>query len=283
MTKTFTQFAVVILATMFSILPAFATSTGITLRSLSTSGGCGPSGCHAPTASTLTQLTIVEAVNNELTMEAGSTITLTLRVAHTQRPAAGVNISVKTKLQGSTDAGTLEKILGAGLHLQGPELTHDTPKLLSGGFVEFAFKWKAPAQIGSYFLHAVANAVNLNGNRDQNDIWNWLTPVTINVTPVSSVSEGTFQTSHVKVYPVPAHDLATVSAQAIPGETLLVQVIDATGLVVRQETRRSDSENFVFVWDGRTNSGASAAQGNYTVAVIASQKITSGTIVWIAP
>ncbi|NQW30761.1 MAG: hypothetical protein HQ472_09655 [Ignavibacteria bacterium] len=260
-------------------VPVFATSTGITMRTLNSQGGCGPGGCHNTVASTQTQLSILEAVAGELHVDAGQTLTLTLKVAHSQRPAAGVNIAVKSMLQSGVDIGTLERIPGAGLHLQGPELTHDGPKALTNGAVEFAFKWKAPSQAGEYYLHAVGNAVNLNGNRDANDIWNWLTPIKIIVNPPNSVYEATV-ISKASVRPLPAHDEAIVTANTIAGEIVLIQITDIGGRVVKRESLISNSNLMVYSWNGLSDSGLPAESGVYFVTFLCKNSASSGTIVW---
>lgn len=156
------------LAICISSVPSWADPDGITGRSLNTSTGCGTSGCHNVIASETTTVTLLQATNGKLSVEIGKTISLTLRVAHDQKLAAGANISVRTQLQGQTYAGTLTAVSGGGLKVRSQELVHSSPKTMVSGAAEFTFQWKAPLTPGVYYIHAVGNAVNLNGDNDVN-------------------------------------------------------------------------------------------------------------------
>ncbi len=160
-----------------------ARNSGITGRTLVNGSGCGS--CHGGSSSVNTSLELISATGS-FTVDAGSTTSFTLEVAHSSHTRAGCNIAAKTTETGNTNAGTLTP--GAGLQSSGGEVTHTTKKTISGGKATFEFSWKAPTTPGEYWIRAAGNAVNNNGSSDAGDDWNWLTPVKITVEAVPAIS-----------------------------------------------------------------------------------------------
>ncbi len=149
---------------------------------------------------------------------------------------------------------------------------------MANGEARFEFTWKAPSEEGTYFLHAVGNTVNSNGV-PSGDFWAWLEPIEIVVSGTNSVNEAAFVHGAAQIAPLPAHGEVTISVPVTAGEPLSVQIMDATGSVVRSEQTRSNTDHFVYVWDGRTSSGEAAPSGTYTVAVINGRRIQTGRAV----
>ncbi len=167
------------IAILFSSLPllALAYSGGITQRT-APNAGCGT--CHGSSPGA-TQIT-AQSGSGSWTVQTGQTLQITLIVAHSSRPRAGINIAVKTTQGGNQDAGNLQPIAGSGLKKVGNELTHQAPKNLSGGQVTFQCTWQAPSTPGTYYLQVAANAVNGNGRPDSGDEWKVMSPIAITVT-----------------------------------------------------------------------------------------------------
>lgn len=258
----------------------FASSSGITGRSISTSGGCGPGGCHGGAGSPQqTTVSIKEAVNGVVTVAPNTRVTLTLSVANAAQTAAGFNVSVRATANGGIRAGTLDNNDDQDIRPMQGELTHSTPRTMSGGTAEFTFGWTSPETTGEYYIHAIGNAVNRNGGADNGDRWAYMTPVKIVVTGTSSVAERTIIHGALKVAPVPAHGSVVMSADVAAGEEVLVQVLDAIGNVIRRTSVVSNEDHLLYVWDGRTNDGSEAAPGSYTVAIIGERRVWTGKAV----
>lgn len=156
---------------------AMAYSSGITGRTGPTNG-CD---CHGSSPNTATTVTITSQSGN-FSVEAGATANFTVTVSNSSMSRAGVNIAVKTSESGETNAGTLSPASGSGLQSSGNELTHSTPKNLSGGSASFQFTWTAPTTSGTYYIRVVGNAVNGNGQADNNDRWNFMSVQQVTVT-----------------------------------------------------------------------------------------------------
>jgi len=165
----------------------YANEGGRVGRTSSTSAGCSGSGCHASSANTQTSVSVTSG-SGSFTVAPNSTTTFTVTVTNSNKQAAGVNIAVKTDQTGSTDAGSLSPESGSGLQNSGGELTHSSPKTMSGGSASFSFTWTAPSSTGQYYLRVVGNAVNSNGNPDAGDLWNWMTPQAITVASAARVT-----------------------------------------------------------------------------------------------
>jgi hypothetical protein len=257
-----------IIAVLMVILSttSLASSSGITRRTTLNTAGCGPGGCHGGSPSARTRVTVPQAVDGKLSVQLGGTISLTLRVEHNSLSFAGANISVNTERNGTTAAGTLAAVDNGGLRLSQGQLTHSTPRSGSGGVVTFEFTWTAPRTEGTYYLHAIGNAVNRNGGTS-GDEWNWLDPIEITVSPSVSVNEPMAAVPAVRLYPVPAHGDVTVSAATLD-DVVQVVVTSPTGERVFSTTTTSNMQQVEFVWAGRTNDGTPVPPGTYSVAIL---------------
>ncbi len=165
-----------VLLLVFIPAAVWSYSGGITGR---TAQGVGCGRCHGITPGA-TQIT-AQSGSGSWTVQTGQTLQITIIVAHSSRPKAGVNIAVKTTQGGNQDAGNLQPASGSGLKKVNNELTQQAPKSLSGGQVSFQFSWQAPSTPGTYYLRVAANAVNNNGQADTLDEWKVMTPVAITV------------------------------------------------------------------------------------------------------
>jgi len=265
MIRSFTYIIVLVLA-----VPAlFANPSGYVGRTLPSSQGCGGGGCHASSASPTTSVSLVGV--QAVTMKPGETMQFTIEIAHESRTRAGVNISVKSSLTSQTNAGTL--IAGAGLFLSGGELTHSSPKTISGGKVTYTFSWKAPAEAGIYNMLATGNAVNGNGRQDANDIWNFMTPVQITVEAATSVQESSIPVVTSLASPLPSSDLVSVAFDAEPQERFETSVTDAQGQRVYEGMMTTESQQGRFQWSGTTTEGIPARNGVYLITLISDRRV----------
>ena len=172
-------------------LPALASPGGYTGRTATTSGGCGS--CHGTLSGTTTVV-----LSGPSTLAPGAVGSYTCVVTHT--PAfsgtnnAGINIAVKTAPNGSADAGTLAAS-GTNLKKSGNELTHSSPKSMSGSpsTTSFTFTWAAPAAAGTYTMQAIG----LVTNGAKPGTWGWAPPLAITVAAATPapVAEFTFAPS----------------------------------------------------------------------------------------
>jgi len=256
---------------------ALASSGGITGQTRFNGTGCGS--CHGQTSSASTTLRVRQAVDNKITVARGQTIELEVIVANATRPFAGINLGVKSTLNGTQNSGVLTAITGAGLRKLSNELTHSSPKAMSSGETSFTFTWTAPDEDGVHFLHASGNAVNRNGN-SEGDLWNYLQPVEISVSGVNSVFDEQ-RVAFANVAPMPAFSFASVSGHATAGELFSVRIIDVAGTTVLTDAIAVADETFTYTWPLRSASGALVAPGSYLVILSNEKRVIRGKVVVI--
>lgn len=134
-------------------------------------------------------------------------------------------------------AGTGVKFLNSG-----PKRTavHTTPKINSAGTVTFTYKWTAPAAgEGDATIHAIANAVNGNGNTSGDFVLAPVSIVAVEGTPpeppnTTSHKENTTLISQVSVYPNPSSGLSSISYYMRKAANISIQLIDIKGKVIRE-------------------------------------------------
>ncbi|RPI68805.1 MAG: hypothetical protein EHM43_03790 [Ignavibacteriae bacterium] len=263
------------MAFMLPTATLMATSSGITGRSLSSTPGCGTSGCHG-TSNNATTISIKEAVDGVINVIPNERITLTLTISNANMVAAGMNLSVRTSSTGGIRVGTLDNNGDQGIRVMQGEITQSTPRTLTDGVAEFTFGWVSPVTTGEYYIHATGNAVNRNGSAEGGDRWNFMTPVKIVVSGTASVQEADVAHGAISIAPVPAHGSMVLTAPTTPGEEVTIQILDAVGAVIRSVTTSSNDDQLIFVWDGRTSNGSEAAPGTYTVAIIGERRVSTG-------
>lgn len=156
-------------------MSVISSSSGYTGKTETNSGGCN---CHSGSSSSNTSLSVV-ADGGDFVMKTGETETFTLTVANSSQSKAGVNIAVKDKSSGGSNAGSVSA--NTGLKKSGSELTHTSARSMSGGEADFEFTWKAPNTAGTYYILAIGNAVDGNGGTSGGDEWNWMSPQAITV------------------------------------------------------------------------------------------------------
>jgi hypothetical protein len=228
-----------------------------------------------------TTLTVPQAVNNKIFVTPGQSIRLDVIVANSSpRPATGVNIGVKTDEAGLTNAGTLSLLPDpSSLRLDfSGELTHFSPRTMTGGTATFSFQWTAPESEGTVFLQAIANAVNRNGTPDPGDQWNFLQPIEIIVDNANSVQQ-TLVTHATSVFPLPASHSVVVEAASAAGESFDVRITDLLGAVIFTDRHTADSESIRYVWPSTTNNGVPANNGSYVVALTSDRRTIIGKAV----
>ncbi len=240
-----------------------ASSSGQSRRTLLSSQGCGT--CHGASSSAATSLSVSQAVGNKIFVTPGQNIRLDVIVANAGRPAAGINIGVKGSATSDDNVGTIAPIEGSSLRNDfSGELTHSSPRTLSGGSATFTFQWTAPETEGSVFLRATANAVNRNGTPDAGDQWNFLEPVEIVVGSVASVPHHRTMSS-AAVFPMPATGSVVVESPAATGEEFHVRVVDAQGAVVYTGSSTASSDIIQYGWPGTSSTGVPAPPGSYLI------------------
>lgn len=288
-----------ILTFILIAVPAFAHSGGEVERTSRgpQAQGCGLAGCHTQAGVGVpTPATVVRFDNHtdSITVVAGSLTEFTVVIAHPTAIKAGVNIAVKTTEFGTTNAGTLQATNNE-LQVFVRELTHKTgPKSMVGGETRYTFTWLAPPTPGVYFMRAIANAVNGNGDQG-GDFWNWAPVLRVRV----SIADGVESIEHdvdgsngdalsdnsgllaLDIHPVPAHAEMTVMADVVPGETYSVNVLDITGSVVFTDAVTPSNNILQYVWNGNTSSGIQAPPGSYVVAVSGGGRVRRGRAILV--
>ncbi len=218
--------------------PAPAHDDGFTGRTATNSGGCG--GCHSTLSGTATV-----ALSGPASLAPGATGTYSCVVTHT--PAfsgtnnAGIDIAVKTAPNGSADAGTLS-VSGTNLMKSGLELTHSSPKAMSGSpsTTSFAFTWTAPATAGTYTMQAIG----LVTNGSKPGVWGWAAPLSILVAPATPAWAG--------IWLLP-------SSARTPG----VNAFWTTDLVVMNLGTGTATVNLKFL--GHSGTGVAGPEQTYTI------------------
>jgi len=146
---------------------AHANGTGIgNLTQKYTTAGCS---CHCSSNNSATTVTIASTSGSSpLTAQPSTTYTFTVTVANTSASKAGVEVASYSGNGLATANTDLQLISG--------ELTHTSPKTMSGGSTSFTFTYTTGTTSAWDTLYANGNAVNgdgQNGNGDCSDKWNW--------------------------------------------------------------------------------------------------------------
>jgi hypothetical protein len=222
----------VLLLALFIPCVAIADPNGKTGRTSTMTQGCGD--CHGADAG----VAVTIALNGPKTLKPGEVGTFKIAVGHASNPSAGVSVAIRKTAVGTGDGvGTLAAVTGAGLRLRGTggsaELTQSAPKLMSNKSAEFTFTWTAPTTPGTYYVQAVANAVNGNGRNDAGDDWTFLQPVQIIVESATSVNEELAALSTIFPNPCGPAEILNIGTD-ITGLSQ-VQLVNANGQIVLDE------------------------------------------------
>lgn len=221
-------FAFLVLMSAF----ALANPEGKTGFTSKISTGCG--GCHGGNAGSAVSVTL----NGPRSVKPGEKVDFSIVVGHATARSAGVGITVRSTATGMMGAvGTLSIApSGSGLRLRTPgsgqELTQAAPKTMAGGTVSFPFSWTAPSTPGTYWVQAVANAVNGDGSENNADDWTFLEPVAITVEATSSVEDLPLMTT---IYPNPVAPSQTLHLDAELSGATHITILNAQGLAVINE------------------------------------------------
>ncbi len=189
--------------------------------------GCGD--CHGISVSTATMVTLLGG-SAGMTFAPGSTTSFTIRVAHASMPEAGIGIAVVDAMDTGTEVGTL--IPGAGLKVKGAagELVHSAPKVMTDGVADFTFEWTAPETPGTYYVQAIGNAVNGNGEEDDADAWAWMDPMPITVSSTNGV-DAEADVHHLGIAPNPCPSGAPFTLSGLPADAERVVLTSVRGEV----------------------------------------------------
>jgi hypothetical protein len=252
-----------------------ANSTGIpgrTNRTVVQAAGCG-TGCHGSSPNEATSIVWSGITDHRITMNAGETRRIDVVVSNANRIATGINIAFKSQLEAPSSIDkVLQPLAGGGVGLSFRELVHNEgPRMLNGGSATFSFTITAPLAGGTYYLQAVANAVNRNGQSDGNDQWNWATPVEVVVDGTVSVQAE--ENRGVAVWPLPAHDIVNITAPAEDGEEFRLEILDLNGRSLQQGQVVAQAGTVAVAWDGRNHQGEPVSPGTYLVALTSQHRV----------
>lgn len=221
-------FALLILTTVV----AMADPNGKTGFTSKNSTGCGT--CHGGNAGAAVTVTL----NGPRSVKPGEKVDFSIVVGHATASSAGVSVTVRSSATAPTGSvGTLSvAATGSGLRVRTPgtgqEITQAAPKTMANKQVTFAFSWTAPAAAGSYYVQAVANAVNGDGRESNADDWTFLEPVEIKVEEATSVQEIPLFT---ELYPNPLAPSQILHLDATLVGPTHVRVMNMQGAVVINE------------------------------------------------
>ncbi len=148
------QFFLLFIALSYS---AAAYQNGISGR---TTSGCGGAGCHSGTSSNTTL-----SISGNTTLTPGQQTTLTLTIQNSSRPRSGCDIDFVNS--GGTAISGLATISGQGM-TGSTELTHSTPKTMSGQQSTWQFNLTAPSTPGQYTVRVAGNATLSSSQGDYN-------------------------------------------------------------------------------------------------------------------
>lgn len=221
--------ALVVAVLAVAAVGAKAEPSGYPGRTSTISGGCGD--CHGNNASSATTVSLQAGAPT--TVLPGSTTMFTIVVAHATQRLAGVGIAVRTTPTGTTAAGSLAVISGQITRLRSGEITHSSPKAMSGGQVTYSFNWTAPTQEGTYYIQAVGNACNGNGRDDDSDTWAFMQPVAITVSSTNDVDESEPQAPYqFQIAPNPLVSGVAAMLHGVPAGARHLSIVSANGMVV---------------------------------------------------
>ncbi|MGA2298151.1 MAG: choice-of-anchor V domain-containing protein, partial [FCB group bacterium] len=213
------------------IYTAFASSTGAQNELTSaTSHGCN---CHDPVSNSETTVSVVSSTGS-FNVAPGSSTDFTITVTNATEKKAGIDIAVKTTQTGETDIGTLTPNVSTGLKPNGKELVHYQPKLLVNGSASFQFTWKAPNTPGTYYLRAVGNAVNGDGDTTGYlDHWNWMPvqPLKVGTTSVTDFENNAITGFYA--FPNPASNNINIEYSLSNPTTVDIFVYNTQGVLIK--------------------------------------------------
>lgn len=221
-------FALLVLTSVFALADPGG-KTGFTSKN---STGCGS--CHGGNASGAVSVTL----NGPRSVKPGEKVDFSIIVGHATAKSAGVSITVRSTATAPTGAvGTLAvAATGSGLRVKNPgtgqEITQAAPKTIANKQVTFDFSWTAPAAAGTYYVQAVANAVNGDGKESDADDWAFLEPVAITVEAASGVEDMPVLTS---IYPNPLAPSQILHLDASLTGPTQVRVVNVQGAVMIEE------------------------------------------------
>lgn len=251
---------------ILSSTTVFANLAGKWGSSTATSSGCGSDGCHPGNANPATSITASSA-SGSFTVAVGSTTKFTIIVAHATMITAGVDIAVKATQTGTANSGTLNAV-GTDLH-KGPvaymagELSHVLPKAMTNHAAQFEVNWTAPAAPGTVYLLVAANATNDDALPD-GDVWNFMTPVAITVTPNTGVNEPMLSIAGLNSFPNPVAEYSNISFNLATGGSYQLSIVDAIGNIVNTFADEAAPAGMVNIaWLGDDKNGRSVASGAY--------------------
>jgi hypothetical protein len=221
-------FAILVLSSAFAMADPGG-KTGFTSK---TSSGCGT--CHGGNAGAAVTVTL----EGPRSIKPGEKVDFSIIVGHASARSAGVSITVRSSATAMAGAvGTLSiPASGSGLRVRAPgtgqEITQAAPKTISGGNVMFPFSWTAPTTPGTYYVQAVANAVNGDGGPSNADDWTFLEPVELKVEATSSVADVPV---FAAIYPNPLAPSQTLHLDAEFIGPTSIRIVNTQGVVVIDE------------------------------------------------
>jgi hypothetical protein len=210
---------------IYAVHEASGSSTGVAGYSRT---GCSGGSCHGARSAA----TVIHISTTAPQIVAGKTYVFSISVANPSELAAGCDIT--------TSSGATLSLNGPNSGLQVttpyyPDLTHTGPNQFGAAdSAVWTFKYTAPQKVGTAYIYAACNAVNLNGHADAGDHWNTIID-TLKVVSASEVETDDQFASGISISPNPTPGVVMMRAMGLSGAAD-IQVTDAAGRIVHRES-----------------------------------------------
>lgn len=250
------------------------------------------SSCHGGGSSAVSGITVTSLPefslnsNSEMEYMQDSLYTIKVEVAASGFTRYGFASQILTS--SSINSGTLQNP-GTGVKFlnSGSKRTavHTLPKVAAANTpTVFTYKWKAPKTGDPATIYAIANAVNNNGTTSGDFV---ISPITVALVaaPTPTVEEPstvglkenkTF-ISQVLVFPNPANDVTNISYFLNDSKTILIQLIDIKGQVIKELYKQEDAPGF----HSQILNLTGVASGVYFIKTSANEKKVSQKLITI--
>ncbi|MCO6461798.1 MAG: T9SS type A sorting domain-containing protein [Saprospiraceae bacterium] len=241
----------------------------------------GCSSCHGnKNAATIVNIEFLDQGNVVHSYIPGSTYDVKLTAVNTHaRPAFGFQITGGSANPSNTLYGTFDnsEVANTSLKLSKQLVEHSNP--LDGEIIgdtshfSRTFKWIAPVKgSGDLRFYAAVNAVNHNGDNDNNDNWNLGTSEIITENSGSAGTASSGENLNLYIFPNPASDKLHIQLPQPESKEYTIRVINMRG----QEAIRSVARNTrsIYILDIHT-----LLAGYYIIMVESNQQTYSSGLI----
>jgi hypothetical protein len=186
-----------------------------------------------------------------------------VKVSKDSLVAAGFNAAVFL--------GDVDTVQGEGTRLDEipQEIVHSFPKLATtGDTISWAFLYRAPDVPGTDTVYATGNAVNLSGDPDSGDIWNFADELLVRVVQnPNSIWNPVLAASGFELkgnYPNPFNPSTVIRYRLAHATRVTLKIYNSLGLeVVALVNQIEPGGVHDAQWDGRDGRGRPAGSGVY--------------------